>query len=56
MSKPLISTKEKHKGTIVFIHPQAGVKETFELFRLSIFYSITNDLYSAVKELKNLTH
>jgi len=51
----LLDELEEHKGTIVFVHPQGSVKEVFKLFRLSMFYSITRTLDSAVKELKDLT-
>lgn len=50
----LLDLLEECKGTIVFVHPQENVKEVFRLFKLSTFYSITNTLDDAVKELKNL--
>jgi len=52
----LLDELEKHKGTIVFISPQANVMEVFKLFKLSTFYSITNSLQDAIKELKGLSH
>src|SRR3989339_1693158 len=52
----LLDTLDAHKGTIVFISPQENVKEVFKLFQLSSFYSITNSLQDAIKELKGLSH
>ncbi|MBI5779482.1 MAG: STAS domain-containing protein [Planctomycetes bacterium] len=52
----LLDELEKHKGTIVFISPQANVMEVFKLFKLSTFYSITNNLQDAIKELSELSH
>lgn len=52
----LIDSLEEHKGTIVFVNPKPNVTEAFKIFKLSNFYSITKDLDSAVKELKDLTH
>jgi len=52
----LLDTLDEHKGTIVFINPQENVKEVFKLFQLSTFYSITNTLQDAIKELKGLSH
>lgn len=51
----LLDTLDEHKGTIVFISPQENVKEVFKLFQLSTFYSITNNLQNAIKELKELS-
>lgn len=52
----LLDTLDAHKGTIVFISPQANVMEVFKLFKLSTFYSITNNLQDAIKELSELSH
>ena len=52
----LLDTLDAHKCTIVFISPQENVKEVFKLFQLSTFYSITNSLQDAIKELKGLSH
>ena len=52
----LLDTLDEHKGAIVFISPQANVMEVFKLFKLSTFYSITNNLQDAIKELKDLSH
>ena len=52
----LLDTLDAHKGTIVFISPQENVKEVFKLFKLSTFYSITNNLQDAIKELEDLSH
>jgi anti-anti-sigma factor len=52
----LLDTLDEHKGTIVFISPQANVMEVFKLFKLATFYSITNSLEDAIKELKGLSH
>jgi len=51
----LLDTLDAHKGTIVFISPQANVMEVFKLFKLSTFYSITNNLQDAIKELQELS-
>ena len=51
----ILDILEKHKGTIVFIHPNPRVKEVFKIFKLSIFYTITTDRASALKELQALT-
>ncbi|MFH1231018.1 MAG: STAS domain-containing protein [Planctomycetota bacterium] len=51
-----IDSLEEHKGTIVFIYPQPNVKEVFKIFKLSNFYSITRNLDSAIKELRDLIH
>lgn len=51
----LLDELEKNKGTIVFISPQENVKEVFKLFKLSTFYSITNSIQDAIKELKELS-
>ncbi|MEW6026148.1 MAG: STAS domain-containing protein [Planctomycetota bacterium] len=52
----LLDMLDENKGTIVFISPQENVKEVFKLFKLSTFYSITNNLQDALKELKGLSH
>jgi len=51
----LLDMLGEHKGTIVFISPQANVMEVFNLFKLTTFYSITNSLEDAIKELKGLS-
>ena len=52
----LLDTLDEHKGTIVFISPQANVMEVFKLFKLATFYSITNNLQDAINEVKGLSH
>lgn len=51
-----VDSLEEHKGTIVFVHPKPTVKEVFKIFKLSNFYSISNNLNDAIKELKDLIH
>lgn len=50
----ILDTLEQNKGTLVFIHPTPKVKATFALFRLSTFYSITDNKDAALKELQAL--
>lgn len=51
----LLDILESNKGTIVFISPQANVMEVFKMFKLSTFYSITDSLPAAIKEIKGLS-
>lgn len=51
----ILDILEQNKGILVFIHPTPKVKATFNLFRLSTFYSITDDKTSALRELQALS-
>lgn len=48
----LLDTLEAHKGNLVFMHPNHKVQTTFGLFRLSNFFSVTNDIKAALEELR----
>lgn len=51
----ILDILEQNKGTLVFLCPNPKVKATFNLFKLSTFYSITDDRASALKELQELS-
>lgn len=48
----ILDTLEQNKGTIVFVRPTPKVKDTFYLFKLSNFYSITDDIQTALDKLR----
>lgn len=47
----ILDTLEEHKGGLVFISPNPRVRTTFNLFKLSNFFGITNNVKSALDEL-----
>lgn len=50
----ILDIMDENKGTLVFIQPTPKVKTTFNIFKLSAFYSTTDNRTSALKELQAL--